>query len=460
MAIFMKRPFFFKQMILLLGDVAIFYIALFLGLYIRYGNAFNSKIFSSHLLPFSLLYLVWLIVFYIDGLYDITIAKNNLIFLRLFFESMLINALIATGFFYFIPIFGISPKTNLFIILITTIILFYLWRNFYNQLIPKLAIKNSIIFIEGGNEAKEISEILSKRPELGFEPIALYESKSQENEFNGLPIIHNLENLKNILAKKSIDTIVLPMELKREDEVVNFLYSNLFKKFRFLDLVSFYELIVRRIPLSVINETWFLHNLQESDKKFYDKIKTILDYLLGFFLFIILGLIIIPIAIAIKLGDGGPTFYSQSRVGRGGKIFKIYKFRTMKVDAEKNGAQFTKNRDSRVTRIGNFLRKTRLDELPQVINILKNEMSFIGPRPERPEFVEELKKMVPFYDVRHIIKPGLTGWAQINYHYAATLEENLKKLQYDLFYIKNRSLILDSLILLKTLNIILKLRGQ
>lgn len=456
----MKRPFFLKQLILLVGDVAILYAALFLALYIRYGNEFEMRIFNQHLLPFSLLYLVWLIVFYIDGLYDITIAKNNLTFWRLFFEAMLINALIATGFFYFIPIFGVTPKTNLFLILGITIALFYLWRNIYNHLLPSIAVKNSIVIIEGGNEAKEMANIISKRPELGYRVTALYQSQSTEEKFDNMPILRNLNELKTTLEKQQTDTIVLPMELDHNYEIVSYLYSNLFKKFRFIDLVSFYELIVRRIPVSVINETWFLQNLKEAEKKLYSAAKTVFDYILALILFFLLAAIYIPILIAIKFDDAGPVFYSQKRVGKNGKEFKVYKFRTMRVDAEKDGAQFAKDGDSRITGVGKFLRQTRLDELPQIINVLKGEMSFIGPRPERPEFVEELKKAMPYYDVRHIIRPGLTGWAQINYYYAATIEENLKKLQYDLFYLKNRSLILDGIILLKTLNIVLKFRGR
>ncbi len=458
--IFMKRPFFLKQILLLAGDVAILYAALFLGLYLRYFHEFDKAIIDQHLLPFSLIYLIWLIVFYVDGLYDITVAKNNLSFWRLFFEAMAINALIAIGFFYLIPIFGITPKTNLFIILGTTIALFYLWRNVYNYLLPNIGLKNSVIIIEGGNEAKEIASILTKRPELGYKITALFKNQSAENSFDGIPIIRNIDELKNALANYSVDTIVLPLELNHSGEIINYLYSNLFKKFRFIDLVSFYELVVRRIPVSVINETWFLQNLQEAEKNLYDKIKIVIDYILAIILFVILAAIYIPVFAAIKFDDKGPVLYSQKRVGRGGKKFKIYKFRTMKIDAEKDGAQFAKDGDARITRVGKFLRRTRLDELPQIVNVLKNEMSFIGPRPEQPEFVEELKRVMPFYDIRHIIKPGLTGWAQINYYYAATIKENLKKLQYDLFYIKNRSIILDGAILLKTLNIILKLRGR
>ncbi len=400
----MKRPFFFKQIMLLLGDVAIFYIALFLGLYIRYGQKFELNTFFLHLYPFTILYLVWLIVFYIDGLYDITAAKNNLAFWRLFIESMVVNALVATGFFYLLPIFGISPKTNLFIILAVTVVLFYIWRNLYNSFLPSFVVKNSVVIIEGGDEAKEIAKIISRRPELGYDTIALHQSNSGETIFDKTPIIRNVDELKYILEKYPVDTVILPMELARDhsSEIINYLYSNLFKKFRFIDLVSFYEIIVRRIPVSVINEAWFLHNLQEAEKKFYDKLKTAVDYFLGAILFVFFLLIFIPVAVAVKLDDKGPIFYSQKRIGLAGKQIKIYKFRTMKVDAEKDGAQFAMDGDARVTRVGKFLRKTRIDELPQVINILKNEMSFVGPRPEQPEFVDELKKLMPFYDVRHI----------------------------------------------------------
>jgi len=456
----MKRPFFLKQLMLLLGDIAILYAALFLALYIRYGYKFELGIFTQHIYPFTLLYLIWLIIFYINGLYDITIAKNNLAFWRLFFEAMAINALVATGFFYLIPIFGIAPKTNLFIVLAITVALFYIWRNLYNSFLPSFIVKNSVLIIEGGDEAKEISNIILRRPELGYETIALYKEGSAENISGKTPVIRNLNELKYILEKYPVNTVVLPMELRQNGEIVNYLYSNLFRKFRFIDLVSFYEMIVRRIPVSVINETWFLNNLQEAEKKLYDKIKTAADFGLSLIFFIFLALIFPFAFVAIKLDDRGPIFYSQKRTGKNGKQFKVYKFRTMRVDAEKDGAKFASKNDARITGVGKFLRLTRIDELPQIINVLKGEMSFVGPRPEQPGFVEELKKMMPFYDVRHIIKPGLTGWAQINYQYAATLEENLKKLQYDLFYIKNRSLVLDGLILLKTLNIISKLRGR
>jgi lipopolysaccharide/colanic/teichoic acid biosynthesis glycosyltransferase len=165
------------------------------------------------------------------------------------------------------------------------------------------------------------------------------------------------------------------------------------------------------------------------------------------------------IALAVKLSSPGPVLFRQERVGKHGKRFWIVKFRTMREDAEANGAQFATIQDPRITAVGAFLRATRLDELPQVWNVLKGDMSFVGPRPERPEFVDQLTERLPFYALRHLTRPGLTGWAQVRYKYASSLEENLVKLQYDLFYVKHRSLILDLAILLKTINTVVRRQG-
>jgi lipopolysaccharide/colanic/teichoic acid biosynthesis glycosyltransferase len=176
---------------------------------------------------------------------------------------------------------------------------------------------------------------------------------------------------------------------------------------------------------------------------------------------LIFGLFILPfIILGNAIGNRGKLFYSQKRVGLNGVKFKIYKFRTMIKNAESNGAEFSKSNDSRVTPFGKFMRKTRIDEIPQFINILKGDMAVIGPRPERPFFVKEIAEMMPFYETRHVIKPGLTGWAQVNYSYGESFEDSLVKLQYDLYYIKHRSVFLDLNITIKTISTVLFYRGQ
>jgi exopolysaccharide biosynthesis polyprenyl glycosylphosphotransferase len=226
-------------------------------------------------------------------------------------------------------------------------------------------------------------------------------------------------------------------------------------------LPTIYEQITGRVPVATVEKLWFLENLSENEKQFYEFFKRGFDIIFtliaGLF-----GLLIAPfVALGIKLTSPGPVLFIQKRVGRHGKIFRAMKFRTMYEGSETSGPQWTKKDDPRVTSFGRFLRKTKLDEIPQLINILRGEMSYIGPRPEQPEFVAFLMREIPYYNERHLIKPGLTGWAQINFpDSSASREDTLIKLQYDLYYIKNRSLLLDIGIILKTINIVLSGKGR
>ncbi len=210
----------------------------------------------------------------------------------------------------------------------------------------------------------------------------------------------------------------------------------------------------------MITERWFLENPPVRQKFFFDAVKRAVDVAGAMILAAPTAIFTPIIAFAIKLETPGPIFYKQRRVGKNGELFIIYKFRSMAANAETNGAQWASEDDPRITRVGGVLRRTRLDELPQILSILKGDLSFVGPRPERPEFVEELRKIIPFYDIRHSVKPGLTGWAQINFPYGASAKDSYRKLQYDLFYIKNRSIALDITTLLKTIKTVLSRAGR
>ena len=227
-----------------------------------------------------------------------------------------------------------------------------------------------------------------------------------------------------------------------------------------LDFPDFYETVAEKIPVSVISESWFLVNLVEINKRLFESFKRIFDIALSIILGVPTMFLFPIIGAVIKISGDGSIFYRQKRVGKNGKIFEIVKFRTMEENAEKNGAQWAIANDPRATKAGKILRKTRLDELPQLWNILRGDMSFIGPRPERPEFIAELQKQIPHYAMRHLIKPGLTGWAQIKFPYAASVEDAMEKLQYDLYYIKHRSLVLDFGVVLKTIKIVLSRGGR
>lgn len=231
-------------------------------------------------------------------------------------------------------------------------------------------------------------------------------------------------------------------------------------RLRFDNLSKFSERITGKIPLGAIDRSWFLANLSEGEKRLYEAEKRLFDL----FFSALFGIISLPfyliIIIAIRTDSKGPVFYRQIRRGRGGKLFTLIKFRNMVADAEAGtGPVWAAEDDKRVTKVGRLLRKSRIDEIPQLWNIFKGEMSFVGPRPERPEFHEKLKQEIPFYEERNLVAPGLTGWAQIKYKLdfrgGMTVQDTLEKVQYDLYYIKNRSFLLDVGIILKTVNIIL-----
>ena len=222
---------------------------------------------------------------------------------------------------------------------------------------------------------------------------------------------------------------------------------------------SFYERLTGKISTEMLRPSWLIFSQVADPGRVYRRITSILDVVCAVVILISTLPVMLVVAIAIKLDSDGPVFYSQERVGLHGRPFRIVKFRSMRADAEKNGAMWATQTDPRITSVGKLIRKCRIDELPQLVNVIRGEMSLIGPRPERPVFVEELERQIKYYGQRHLIKPGLTGWAQVRYRYGSSIEDAREKLRYDLYYIKNQSPWLDALILLETVRIVLFGRG-
>jgi lipopolysaccharide/colanic/teichoic acid biosynthesis glycosyltransferase len=257
-----------------------------------------------------------------------------------------------------------------------------------------------------------------------------------------------------------IDTIVITREIKENKSLVRLLFDAIPLGVSVVEFPAFHEAMTGKIPLSLIGELWFLENLAGIKNGFYEFFKRWLDVIMAGLLTIPALLLFPLIAVATKLDSDGPIFYRQRRVGRHGKEFSVLKYRSMIKDADKLGGLKEGGLDPRHTYVGRILRKGYLDELPQIINILKGEMSFVGPRPERPEYVKELRQKIPFYEMRLLAPPGITGWAQINMENDASVEDAPEKMQYDLYYTKNRSMILDLLIAIKTLFTILRREGR
>ncbi|MBI4117211.1 MAG: sugar transferase [Parcubacteria group bacterium] len=451
-----------KRLFLFLGDVLILYLSLYLTLFLRYGPDFNSQI-SIHLAPFSLLFIFWIIVFYIAGLYELNLSKNLPDFYSSLFKSIAISATISAIFFYLIPIetFQIAPRRNLLIYIAVFTGLISLWRYLYNRFLEK-TFKNNTIIVGFDQISFEFAKFLNRNPQYGYNLKYAFDISEQAAfSFRDIDFrqLRGARDMERILNDERINTIILNPEAYRLPNIIDFFYKASKKGIQFVNLATAYERILKKVPLETVSQLWFLEKVSRAEKRFYEFVKRLTDIILS--LIGLAGLIVIfPfIGPAIKITSSGPLFYRQGRVGKGGRIFEVVKFRTMIENAETNGAVWAQREDSRVFKAGRFLRKTRLDELPQVFNILKGEMSVVGPRAERPEFVEKFKKEIPFYEERLLVRPGLTGWAQINYGKDLNESDTKEKLQYDLYYIKNRSLTIDLAVILKTIKTVLSATG-
>ena len=453
-----------KRFTLLLTDITILYGWLLVTLLIRYGGSGElGSAINSHFLPFTVLFLLWLFVFYVASLFEISVLKNGTAFYALYGRTILINAILGIVFFYLTPFFAIAPRRNLFLFIIIFALLDFGARVLFNKIILTSTFKRRTIVMGLNNATVQLVKMIGENPQFGYEIEAIFASKAEPTlaEQINIPVIHEFADLQTIITEKNIETIVISPETYQLPQMIELFYQLIPLRIRFYNLADFYEQVSQKVILESIDQAWFLQNFSESSKRTLEISKRLFDTVIAV-AFGLLALALSPLIIlAIKLDSTGPVIFKQTRVGRLGHKFKIIKFRTMIENAEeKSGAVWAGENDTRITRIGRWLRRTRLDEIPQLWNILKGDMSFVGPRAERPEFHKELKENIPFYEERYLIKPGLSGWAQIQYRYGASIKDAAEKLQYDLYYIKHRSLMLDLAIILKTINIVLRQLGR
>ncbi len=428
-----------RKFLLLLGDIILLYLSLFVTIFFGFGDELKWKWIYPHLLPFSILYFFWLIIFYIFGLYDLKIIKSPIFYTKVI-GAILTGLGVGIAFFYLITSFGITPRSNLALDVLIFGIFFLAWRKIFYTLFSSHLLNRTAIIGEGP-ETQELTKEITNRPYLGYKLITLDISR---------------ELLPQIKENK-IDTLIIPNDLASNPWMTKNLYQSLPARVNFMDWAMAYETICDKIPVSFVTQTWFLENLREGEKKIYDGLKRGVDVVLTGVLLIAIVPLLLLIGLAIKLEDHGPIFYSQERIGKDGKPFFLFKFRSMRIGAEsKTGPVWAKKEDPRVTRVGKLLRRTHLDELPQMVNVLKGEISLVGPRPERPEFVKELEKEIPYYHIRHLLRPGFTGWAQLKFRYGRSVMDSKEKFQYDLYYLKKRSFLLDLGILLKTFQLFFK----
>ncbi len=382
-------------------------------------------------------------------------------------QNIILTASVTVLFYLLTPFYTpLLPENRLQIVYfyLSINVALFLWRYAYISLIATPRFHKRVLLVANSSEVTKIMESLYQSdPYYKVEGFVNVGKVDEEAEYPAIPSFKT-QAISEIISKHGISEIVVAVS--QSGAITVPLYNQLLNQLEtgvtIREYTQVYEDLTRRVPVQHVDKDFYRYFpfSRSNQNKLYLFFHRILDLLFSI-IGLVFGILISPfILIGNLIGNRGPVFYTQTRVGKNGKPFKIYKLRSMVKDAEKHGAQFAEKKDARVTKFGRFLRRSRFDEIPQFINVIKGDMSVIGPRPERPMFVKELSEKIPFYEVRHLVKPGVTGWAQVNAKYGASTEDALEKLQYDLYYIKKRSLFLDISIVIKTLSTIIFFRGQ
>lgn len=443
-----------EYIMLLAGDILVFIASLWLALFLRRFTPPVPDIFLQHLIPFSLLFILWVVIFFLAGLY----GKHTRLFRSRLPATILytqaINVSLAALFFFLIPVFGIAPKTILVLYLVVSFILVYFWRV---SVFPHLRFARRLkgVLIASGPDIRALAKEIEADHRYPFQFSYIIDTaRAKPHEV--------IQHACRVAAENHVTFLVVDPSDKALSAALPIVYDAAFQKrnFALIDAVELYQEIFDRVPLSLIEYEWVLGSASSS--RVYDFLKRVLD-IMGAAAIGIITAIAYPIAaLAIKLDDGGPIFITQDRIGKYQKNIRVVKFRSM--SGNDQGIYGSKGKSSlRVTRVGRWLRNLRIDELPQLWNVLKGELSLVGPRPELPALAGGYSSRIPYYNARHLINPGLTGWAQIHHdrdpHHGADIVETKNKLSYDLYYLKHRSLLLDLFIILQTVRIVLTARG-
>ena len=394
------------------------------------------------------------------GLYQARLREGILGFLLRLSAALFLGTVVLSLIFYLFPSLFLGRGVLLLAELISFIGIALIRNVIYFS--GSQIFKKNILVLGAGERASSITELRRKSDQVGFNIIGYIHVRGEKDIVNEKKIIFLNSSILDYCVDNNIDEIVIAINDRRKTLPMSELLDCKMSGVDIVDILQFFERETSKIKLDHLHPSYLLYSdgfqqgiARQNIKRFFDVVVS------GIFLLLtwpIMGLT--SLLIMLESGFRQPILYRQVRVGEDGRPFQVLKFRSMQTDAEKDGkAQWAVKNDSRITKVGGFIRKVRIDELPQIFNVFKGDMSFVGPRPERPEFVGELSDKIPYFNERHRIKPGITGWAQLSYPYGASEKDSLEKLQYDLYYVKNHSLFLDFLILLQTVEVILFSRG-
>ena len=469
-------------LLLLAGDAVMF------GLSVPIGFALSRRTLESpwffldlFTFPLILMGLTYVVVLYVANLYDHYQDFRRRENISQIILSSLIGTLVVIIAFT-LPARHLISRGFVEWQGVAFVWLLVLWRYGFSAIALPLRLQRKVLIIGAGGSGQAILTSIKRHRNSGLVVAGFLDDNLQliDTSIDGVPVLGNTGQLDEVIGQYKVGMVVVAITHEKSSRLLNNLVRLSFMGVQVIDMPSLYEFLAGKIPTDHISDVWLLFHSLNRAKVHYRPFRRLIDLVSAALGLAFTWPLWILIAAAIKTDSRGPVFFRQERLGKDGEPFHILKFRTMITDAESNGPQFACRSDPRITRVGRFLRKWRLDEMPQLYNILKGEMSFIGPRPEREVFIREFQQMVPdlregrrptdpegvpvlcgyreyipYYSYRLLVKPGITGWAQVMHSYSATLEETKEKLQYDLYYIKNMSWFLDLAILLKTIRIVL-----
>ena len=460
-----------EKIFLLTTDFITINLSWFLFFYLRVNTGWFELISQpDFFLPMLAIYFYWLIIFTIVGMYRTWFAQSRFDEISTLFKTSFVGIFIllflilyddyksgvATPFRFYIFIYWL-----IFFVIVS--IGRILARSIQRNLLIKGVGRRNALIIGFNPRAHEIFDMIENHKALGLDVVGFIAvlNENVDKDYKGVKVLDSVDNLESIIKKYNVKNVIISVERHHEDLILDVISKCNGNEVEIKIVPDLYDIISGQVKTSQIYGIPLIDIMPELMPEWEKKLKRLMDIVFSLILLIVTSPITLLAAIAIKLESEGPVFYKQERMGMNGKIFKIIKFRTMINDAEKyTGPVWSTKNDPRITKVGKFLRKVRLDEIPQAINILKGDMSFVGPRPERPYFVEKLSKEIPLYKRRLKVRPGLTGWAQVKHKYDESIEDVKIKLRYDLFYIENMSLRLDFKIILRTIFVVLFGKGQ
>jgi exopolysaccharide biosynthesis polyprenyl glycosylphosphotransferase len=454
-----------RRIILIFGDLVMAFISMVAGLYVWAAAEAFQRSFVIFLRDrpdrwFFLLPLFWLIL--LVESYDPHRSSDWRRTLRGVANAAVVGFGLYLVFFFIVP--RDLPRRGVAVFVVGAVALTLLWRWIYIKIFTAPGFLRRVLLVGAGSTGKALLQVVASLNPRPFDLVGLIDDDEEKlgKEIHGFEVLGSSTELLSSVQKLGVSDVIVAISGRMHSDMFQALLAVQESGVEITRMPVAYEELLGRVPVEHLEADWIMRSFVDEAKvgNFYETWKRLIDIIGGLVGVVILALLTPFVALAIYFDGGMPIVFKQTRAGKWGRPYTIMKFRTMRQDAEKDGAQLAKEDDVRATRTGKFMRKTRLDEWPQFINVLRGEMSLVGPRPERPELMQHFEKQIPFYRGRLLDKPGITGWAQVNYGYPSSLEQMTVKLEYDLYYIKHRSILLDLVIILRTFGTVIGFRGQ